>query len=130
MVVGKNLKHTEITECVLNMILTHDVVTSGTSITYASTIFLVSLNCVLPLSLLETGSILALRYSLLLICSSQHCLTLSVCLLAVIWTVSLLKNCQGNFISNLSFLYFSKQSWAVFSSPDLSLFISALWKTC
>ena len=84
MVVGKNLKHTEITECVLNMILTHDVVTSGTSITYASTIFLVSLNCVLPLSLLETGSILALRYSLLLICSSQHCLTLSVCLLAVI----------------------------------------------
>ena len=36
MVVGKNLKHIEITECVLNMILTHDVVISSTAITYAS----------------------------------------------------------------------------------------------
>jgi hypothetical protein len=36
MVIGKNLKHTEITECVLNMILSHDVVISSTAITYAS----------------------------------------------------------------------------------------------
>ena len=82
MVVGKNLKHTEITECVLNMILTHIVVISRTSIACASIIFLVSLNCVIPLSLLEKGSLLVLRYSLLHICSNQHCLTLSVCLVA------------------------------------------------
>ena len=58
MVVGKNLKHTEVTGCVLNMILTHDVIISRTSITHAIIIFLVSLNCVIPPSLLETGSIL------------------------------------------------------------------------
>lgn len=91
------------------MILTHIVVISRTSIACASIIFLVSLNCVIPLSLLEKGSLLVLRYSLLHICSNQHCLTLSVCLVAGAWTVSFLKNCQGNFISNLSFLSFPNE---------------------